>query len=105
MLAADARACTGVLGIQVFIAWVQRRQARHLTPLLSLRVIASPREHAAAIAMMTAPVARAADPHRTERPNGTLVAGGADGTMMCPAIPVNTGLLRHRTARARATLI
>jgi len=43
---------TGVLGIQVFIAWVQRRQARHLTPLLSLRVIASPREHAAAIAMM-----------------------------------------------------
>jgi len=62
---------------------------------------------AAAIAMhmMIAPMARATDPHRTERPNGTLVAGGADGTMMCPAIPVNTGLLRHRTARARATLI
>ena len=42
----------GVLGIQLFIAWAQRRQARQLTPLLSLRVIASPREHAAAVAMM-----------------------------------------------------
>jgi predicted MFS family arabinose efflux permease len=42
----------GVLGVQLFIAWAQRRQARHLTPLLSLRVIESPREHAAALAMM-----------------------------------------------------
>jgi len=42
----------GILGIQLFIAWAQRRQARHLTPLLTLRVIESPREHAAALAMM-----------------------------------------------------
>ena len=42
----------GVVGVQLFIAWTQRRQARHLTPLLALRVIESPREHAAALAMM-----------------------------------------------------
>jgi predicted MFS family arabinose efflux permease len=41
----------GVLGIQLFVAWTQRRQARHLTPLLALAVIESPREHAAALAM------------------------------------------------------
>jgi len=41
----------GVIGVQLFIAWAQRRQARHLTPLLALRVIESPREHAAAFAM------------------------------------------------------
>jgi len=74
--------------------------ARVMAPVIVLDLTA-----AAAIAMMTAPVARAADPHRTERPNRTLVAGGADGAMMRPAIPVNTGLLRHRTARATAPLI
>jgi predicted MFS family arabinose efflux permease len=42
----------GVLGVQLFIAWAQRRQVRGETPLLALRVIESPREHAAAIAMM-----------------------------------------------------
>ena len=42
----------GVVGVQLFIAWAQRRQARHLTPLLTLKVIESPREHAAALAMM-----------------------------------------------------
>ena len=41
----------GVMGIQLFIAWAQRREARRLTPLLALRVIESPREHAAALAM------------------------------------------------------
>ena len=41
----------GVVGVQLFIAWAQRREARHLTPLLALRVIESPREHAAALAM------------------------------------------------------
>ena len=43
----------GVVGVQLFIAWAQRRQARRQTPLLALRVIESPREHAAALAMMT----------------------------------------------------
>ena len=42
----------GVVGVQVFVAWAQWRQARQRTPLLALRVIESPREHAAAIAMM-----------------------------------------------------
>jgi MFS family permease len=42
----------GIIGIQLFIAWAQHRQTRHLTPLLALKVIESPREHAAAIAMM-----------------------------------------------------
>jgi MFS family permease len=42
----------GVIGVQLFVAWVQRRQARKETPLLALRVIESPREHSAAVAMM-----------------------------------------------------
>ncbi len=42
----------GVMGVQLFIAWAQRRQARQQTPLLALKVIESPREHAAALAMM-----------------------------------------------------
>jgi predicted MFS family arabinose efflux permease len=42
----------GVLCVQIFIAWAQRRQARRLTPLLALGVIESPRERAAALAMM-----------------------------------------------------
>jgi MFS family permease len=42
----------GVLGLQLFLAWAQRRQARQQTPLLALRVIESPREHAAVLAMM-----------------------------------------------------
>jgi predicted MFS family arabinose efflux permease len=42
----------GVVGIQLFIAWAQRRQSRLQTPLLALQVIDSPREHAAALAMM-----------------------------------------------------
>jgi len=41
----------GVLGIQLFIAWAQRRQARQQMPLLALQVMESPREHAAALAM------------------------------------------------------
>ena len=41
----------GVVGVQLFIAWAQRRQARHLTPLLALEVIESPREHTAALAV------------------------------------------------------
>jgi len=47
-----AMVVAGVLGIQLFIAWTQRRQARRLTPLLALTIIESPREHAAALAMM-----------------------------------------------------
>jgi riboflavin transporter FmnP len=46
-----AMVVAGVFGIQLFIAWTQRRQARRLTPLLALAVIESPREHAAALAM------------------------------------------------------
>ncbi len=42
----------GVVGVQLFVAWAQRRQARRCTPLLALQVIESPREHAAALAMM-----------------------------------------------------
>jgi len=42
----------GIIGIQLFIAWAQRRQIRHQTPLLALNVIESPREHAAVLAMM-----------------------------------------------------
>ena len=42
----------GIVGIQLFIAWAQRRQIRRQTPLLALRVIESPREHAAVLAMM-----------------------------------------------------
>ncbi len=42
----------GVVGVQLFIAWAQRRQARFETPLLALKIIESPREHAAVLAMM-----------------------------------------------------
>ena len=42
----------GVIAVQLFIAWAQRREARGRTPLLALKVIESPREHAAALALM-----------------------------------------------------
>ena len=42
----------GVAGVQLFVAWAHRRQARGLSPLLSLRVIDSPRERAAVLSMM-----------------------------------------------------
>ena len=44
---------SGVIGVQLFIAWAQRRRACDLTPLLALRVIESPREHADVFAMGT----------------------------------------------------
>ena len=42
----------GIAGVQAFIAWAHRRQARGQSPLLALRVIDSPRERAAAVSMM-----------------------------------------------------
>lgn len=42
----------GVVGVQLFIAWAHRRQSRGCSPLLSLRVIDSPRERAAVVSMM-----------------------------------------------------
>lgn len=42
----------GVVGVQLFIAWTHRRQALGRTPLLSPKVIESPRERAAVLAMM-----------------------------------------------------
>ena len=42
----------GVVGVQLFVAWAHRRQARGRSPLLSLRVIDSPRERAAVLSMM-----------------------------------------------------
>ena len=42
----------GVVGVQLFIAWAHRRQAHGRTPLLSPKVIESPRERAAVLAMM-----------------------------------------------------
>ncbi len=42
----------GVLGVQLFIGWAHRRQARGKSPLLALKVIDSPRERAAALSMM-----------------------------------------------------
>jgi MFS family permease len=42
----------GVIGVQLFIAWAQRRQAAQLTPLLALEVIDSPKEQAAVYSMM-----------------------------------------------------
>lgn len=42
----------GVVGVQLFIAWAHRRQAQRRTPLLSPKVIESPRERAAVLAMM-----------------------------------------------------
>ncbi|MBW4481827.1 MAG: MFS transporter [Tildeniella torsiva UHER 1998/13D] len=43
----------GVVGVQLFIAWAQRRQAAQLTPLLALEVIDSPQEQAAVYSMMS----------------------------------------------------
>jgi MFS family permease len=43
----------GLVGIQLFVAWAQRRQARNETPLLALEVIQSPPERAAVYSMMS----------------------------------------------------
>ena len=42
----------GVIGVQLFIAWTQSRQAAGQTPLLALVVIESPQDRAAVISMM-----------------------------------------------------
>ncbi len=42
----------GVVGVQLFIAWTQGRQAAGRTPLLELVVIESPQDRAAVISMM-----------------------------------------------------
>ena len=42
----------GVVGVQLFIAWTQGRQAAGQTPLLALVVIESPQDRAAVISMM-----------------------------------------------------
>ena len=42
----------GVVGVQLFIAWTQGRQAAGQTPLLALVVIESPQDRAALISMM-----------------------------------------------------
>jgi Na+/melibiose symporter-like transporter len=42
----------GVVGVQLFIAWTQGRQAAGRTPLLALVVIESPQDRAAVISMM-----------------------------------------------------
>ena len=41
----------GVIGLQLFVAWTQRREAAKLTPLLSLDVLESRQERGAAFAM------------------------------------------------------
>lgn len=41
----------GVIGMQMFVAWTQRREAAKLTPLLSLEVLDSRQERGAAFAM------------------------------------------------------
>lgn len=41
----------GVIGLQLFVAWTQRRQAAGLTPLLSLQVLSSREERGAALSM------------------------------------------------------
>lgn len=41
----------GVIGLQLFVAWTQRRQAANLTPLLSLQVLDSREERGAALSM------------------------------------------------------
>jgi MFS family permease len=43
----------GVIGVQLFIAWAQGRQAAQQTPLLALEVIDSAQERAAVYAMMS----------------------------------------------------
>lgn len=42
----------GIIGIQLFIAWTQKRQAAQKTQLLALEVIDSPQERAAVYSMM-----------------------------------------------------
>lgn len=42
----------GLLGVQLFIAWTQRREARNEAPLLALAVLESKPERAAVVAMM-----------------------------------------------------
>jgi hypothetical protein len=42
----------GVVGVQLFIAWTQSRQAAGQTPLLALAVIEAPQDRAAVISMM-----------------------------------------------------
>jgi MFS family permease len=42
----------GVVGVQLFIAWTQGRQAAAETPLLALAVIESPQDRAAVVSMM-----------------------------------------------------
>jgi MFS family permease len=42
----------GVVGVQLFVAWTQSRQAAGQTPLLALVVIESPQDRAAVISMM-----------------------------------------------------
>jgi len=41
----------GVIGIQLFLVWTQRRQAAQLTPLLSLQVLESRQERGAVLSM------------------------------------------------------
>jgi len=41
----------GIIGLQLFLVWTQRRQAAQLTPLLSLEVLESRQERGAAFAM------------------------------------------------------
>jgi predicted MFS family arabinose efflux permease len=45
-------AVAGVIGVQLFIAWAQRRRARAQTPLLALEVMQSGPERAAVFALM-----------------------------------------------------
>lgn len=42
----------GVIGIQLFMAWAQRRQAAQLTPLLALEVLESQAERMAAVSLL-----------------------------------------------------
>ena len=42
----------GVIGIQLFIAWAQRRQAARLTPLLALEVVSSSPQRMTAISLL-----------------------------------------------------
>ncbi len=43
----------GVICVQLFVLWAQRRQAAQLTPLLALEVVESPQERSAALSMMS----------------------------------------------------
>lgn len=42
----------GIVGMQLFVAWTQRRQFRGQTPLFALEMIQSPKERAAIVAML-----------------------------------------------------